>query len=274
MGGSWSSTGSQEGCNFDRSTQNAVVQELREELDHRGLSDTLIASSDETWYDVATDTWKAFDDAAKRVVDRVNVHGYQGTGGRRDLLYSEVAGKTLWNSEYGDGDGSGLSMATNLHLDMHWLHNTAYCYWQAADESGGWGLFHFDSSNFALEAINPKYWVLAQYTRHIRPGMLILDSGGDDNSVVAYDAGARKLVIVGINTGSSASTVTYDLSRFEQASGPVTRWSTNTADGGERYVKHTDVSPIGSGKLVVQLISKTVQTFEIENVMLPSTITV
>ena len=45
------------------------------------------------------------------------MHGYQGSGGRRDLLYTDVvtsAGKTLWNSEYGDSDGTGLTMASNL----------------------------------------------------------------------------------------------------------------------------------------------------------------
>ena len=39
-------------------------------------------------------------------------------GGRRDTLYAEVKGKAiLWNSEYGDGDGSGHSIA--------WQHSIA-----------------------------------------------------------------------------------------------------------------------------------------------------
>jgi hypothetical protein len=42
-------------------------------------------------------------------VAKVNVHGYQYEGGRRDLLYTAVHsdGKALWNSEYGEDDASG-----------------------------------------------------------------------------------------------------------------------------------------------------------------------
>ena len=52
---------------------------------------------------------------------QVNTHGYQQGGGRRDLLYSATLGKKLWNSEYGEGDGSGRSLAANLHLDFRWV---------------------------------------------------------------------------------------------------------------------------------------------------------
>ena len=31
-------------------------------------------------------------------------------------------GKVIRNSEYGDGDGTGLTLATNLHLDFSRLH--------------------------------------------------------------------------------------------------------------------------------------------------------
>ena len=56
------------------------------------------------------------------MVDLVQVHGYEYGGGRRDLLYDAVraAGKKLWNSEYGEGDASGMSLASNLNLDMRW----------------------------------------------------------------------------------------------------------------------------------------------------------
>jgi hypothetical protein len=36
----------------------------------------------------------------------------------------------LWNSEYGDGDGSGVTMAANLHSDFNQLHPSAWVYWQ------------------------------------------------------------------------------------------------------------------------------------------------
>lgn len=54
----------------------------------------------------------------------MNTHGYQQGGGRRDLLYAATRGKRLWNSEYGEEDSTGLSLASNLNLDFAWLHNT------------------------------------------------------------------------------------------------------------------------------------------------------
>ena len=66
-------------------------------------------------------TWNAFNATTRRAVGQVNTHGYQQGGGRRDLLYSATLGKKLWNSEYGEGDGSGRSLAANLHLDFRWV---------------------------------------------------------------------------------------------------------------------------------------------------------
>ena len=129
----WTSTGTQEGCHFDVSTQRAVLGELRSELDGRGFAEVEIAASDETSYTLALSTWEALAEEQEKV-DLVTVHGYEYGGGRRDLLYDAVqaAGKKLWNSEYGEGDASGMSLASNLNLDMRWLHPTAWVYWQAS----------------------------------------------------------------------------------------------------------------------------------------------
>ena len=65
----------------------------------------------------------------------MNVHGYQQAGGRRDLLHEEAAvlgAKNLWNSEYGECDESGASLAANLALDLWALHPNAWVYWQVA----------------------------------------------------------------------------------------------------------------------------------------------
>ncbi len=64
---------------------------------------------------------------SKSKVGRVNVHGYQYNGGKRDHLYKIVQGdkKALWNSEYGEGDSNGMPLAENLSLDLYWLHSTA-----------------------------------------------------------------------------------------------------------------------------------------------------
>jgi len=263
----WSATGKQEGCHFDPSTQRTVLQYLRQELNSRGLTGTRISASDETSYDAAHSTWTSFDATTKSVVNQINVHGYQGAGGRRDLVYTDArsAGKVLWNSEYGDKDGTGLSMASNLCLDWRWLHPTAWCYWQVMDPTPVWALIDYNPDTLQAGAVQKKLYVLAQFTRHIRPGMRII-SASTGNAAVAYDPAARRLVLVGVNTATSAQTITFDLTRFTTLpTGLLTRWSTSTTTGSDRYVQRTDVRL--DGKLLrVPFAAGQVQTFQLDGV--------
>jgi galactan endo-1,6-beta-galactosidase len=264
-------SGTQEGCHFDTSTQATVLGYLRSELDSRGLTSTLVSASDENTYDVAITTWNALVSAgASSKVGRINVHGYQGSGGRRDTLYSlaSSAGKALWNSEYGESDATGSSLASNLILDFRWLHPTAWVYWQAID-GGGWGLLDGDNDAKTLGAVSQKYYVLAQFTRHIRAGMRILD-GGSDTTVAAYDATAKKLVIVAVNWGS-AQYLNFDLSSLSTpgtAGALVPRWSTLIgSSSGEHYASYSDTYISGT-KFWSYFATNQIQTFEVSNVSL------
>ncbi|MEU8716505.1 beta-1,6-galactanase [Streptomyces sp. NPDC048663] len=266
----WTATGTQEGCHIDATVQSAVLPYLRSELNGRGLTATKISASDETSYDLARTTWNSFSSTTKGYVDRVNVHGYQGSGGRRDLLYTDVvstAGKALWNSETGDDDGTGYTLAFNLLYDFRWLHPTAWVYWQVMDPSTNWAMIAYDANTLAAGAVTTKYYVMAQFSRHIRPGMTILDTGVS-NAVAAYDASAERLVVVALNTAASAQTLTFDLSRFTRVTGGtgglVPRWNTVTT-GGDAYKAYADTYV--SGKTVaVQVPAKAVQTLQIDGV--------
>ncbi|MGP3984552.1 glycoside hydrolase [Streptomyces sp. KR80] len=266
----WTATGKQEGCHMDASVQAAVLPHLRSELDKRGLTGTWISASDETSYDLARTTWNTFSSTTKGLVNQVNVHGYQGSSGRRDLLYNDVvttARKRLWNSEFGDKDGTGLAMASNLCLDFRWLHPTAWCYWQVMDPSPAWALIHYDPDTLRPGAVQTKYYVLAQFTRHIRPGMRILDTGAG-YAVAAYDPGQRRLVVVAVNSGA-AQTLTFDLSRFGRvtggAGGLVPRWNTLTSGGGDLYTRREDTYLSGK-QLRVPFAARSVQTLQIDGV--------
>ncbi|MFF1418140.1 beta-1,6-galactanase [Streptomyces sp. NPDC058280] len=268
----WSSGGSQEGCHMDASVQSAVLPYMRSELDKRGLTSTRIAASDETNYDQARATWNQFGPAAKGYVDQVNVHGYQGSGGRRDLLYADVvttAGKDLWNSENGDNDASGWSLANNLLLDFRSLHPTAWAYWQVLDPNPAWALIAYDRNTLEAGAVQPKYYVMAQFSRHIRPGMTILQTGVN-HAAAALDRSANRLVIVAANTSTSAQTFTFDLSRFTTVAGGsgglVPRWNTVFGGAGDLYASYSDTYL--SGKTVsVQLAAKSVQTLQVDGVV-------
>lgn len=265
----WSGvSGTQEGCHFDISTQATVTGFMRSQLDRLGLQSISVAASDETSYDQAISTWQSIGSTAQNIIKRINVHGYQKGGGRRDALYdlAQRAGKKLWNSEYGDNDGSGKEMYRNMLLDFVWLRPTAWVYWQAIDITG-WGLITGDNEAKTLGAPSTKYYVLAQLSRHIRPGMRIL-TGGNSDTVAAYDAQQRKLIIVAANWGS-AQYINFELSRFSTPGvngALVPRWSTQSA-GGEQYVRHDDTHLSGT-RFWSYFETGLIQTFEISGVSL------
>lgn len=261
-------SGTQEGCHFAVATQQDVLPYLRSELNSRGLSSVLISASDENSYDVAISTWKSLNSTAKAAVGQINVHGYQYGNGDRTGLYGQAvdSGKKLWNSEYGESDATGSQLISNVILDFRWLHPTAWVYWQIVD-GGGWGLITGDNTALSLSGPTQKYFILAQLTRHIRPGMRILDSGCD-YAVAAYDTAAHKLVIVAVNWGS-AQYLNFDLSQFStpgQSGTTIRRWSTQIGSG-EQYATYNDTTLSGT-KFWSYFSTNQVQTFEIPGVVI------
>ncbi|KAF7338007.1 Glycoside hydrolase family 30 protein [Mycena venus] len=262
-------TGTQEGCHFDVNTMSNVIPFLRSELNARGLTNTIVSASDEKTYDIAITTFNGLSSTALADVGRINVHGYQGGGGRRDILFSDVSakGKKLWNSEYGDSDGTGSQLVSNLMLDFVWLHPTAWVYWQVLDVSG-WGLITADNDAKTTGAPSQKYFVLAQFTRHIRPGMRIID-GGSSYTVSAYDATAKKLVIVAVNTGA-AQIINFDLSKFTTPGtngALVQRWATQIGSSGMQYSAFNDTFISGT-KFWSNFGQNVIMTFEVSNVVI------
>jgi galactan endo-1,6-beta-galactosidase len=258
----WTATGTQEGCYFDTASQATVIGYLRTEMNNRGLTNVPIAASDENSYDVALSTWQGFNSTVQGDAGIVTTHGYSLGSGNRSGLYTAVGSKTLWNTEYGESDGTGLSLASNLSLDLATLHPTAWCYWQPLD-GGGWGLIQSDVGNHNITTPNPKYYVLSQYTRHIRAGMTILDSLLP-NTVAAYSASNRTLILVTCNHGAAAETMSFCLTNVPYAAGPVTRWITVPGTT-TNYVQYNDVS-IASNFFQVTFPANSIETFQIANV--------
>tara|TARA_R110002003_G_scaffold197_9_gene15403 strand:- start:16346 stop:17788 length:1443 start_codon:yes stop_codon:yes gene_type:complete len=263
----WKSTGTQEGCHINVATQATIIGHLQAQLSQRGLS-TIISASDESLYDQAVSTLQSIGSTALNNIGRINVHGYQYGSGRRDLVYSltSAARKPLWNSEYGDGVASGADMVRNLLQDFRWLQPTAWVYWQALDQ-GGWGLIDADNDANRLGQATQKYFVVAQFARHVRPGMRILD-GGSDNVVAAFDASQSGLVIVAANF-DAAQYINFELAEFatRPATGSkVARWKTQIGSG-DRYVQYDDTTLSGT-RFWSYFEKDTVQTFEITGVKL------
>merc|ERR1712048_568429 len=138
------------------------------------------------------------------LVDRVNYHNYEYLEAPRDHIYDYIgrdSGKKLWQTEHGEGNPKGLAMAMNLQLDMLKGRVSSWSYWQAFDDHG-WGLYAIQDSwdsadQGTLVEPETKWWILAQFSRHIRPGMEILRTPDDDAPVVAaFDRNTSKLTFV------------------------------------------------------------------------------
>lgn len=276
ISGYWTADGKQEGSYFSSKAQATFLPLLRAALDERGLGDTPIAASDETSYTHALKTWASFDAPTKALVGQVNVHGYEGTKGPRDALHEAVVvhdRKPLWNSEYGDKQGDGLQMARCIHLDFHTLRPTAWSYWQAIDGGitgqggSGWGLFDARLLDGTKLAVNPKYYVLAQYTRHLRPGMTVLESG-DATTIAAYSEADRRLVLIAFNDGP-ARVARFDLSAFRIPDDTVSSFLTSPK-AEARYAPQPAL-PLAGHRFEAMLAADSIQTFELHNVApLPS----
>jgi galactan endo-1,6-beta-galactosidase len=158
-------------------------------------------------------------------------------------------------------------MVRNLMLDLRLLRPDAWHFWQVLDESPAWALISFDPAAGSLVQVQTKYHLLAQFTRHIRPGMRMIDTGVD-GVVAAYDEAAGRLVVVASNLADAAQELTIDLSAFGTvpADGTtVPHWATSTASGGDRYAVQPDTA-ISGGQITVSLPAASLHTFDLEGV--------
>jgi hypothetical protein len=276
VAGWWKATGSQEGCHFDYSSQAEVLLLTRRALDAAGLTRTRIAASDESYTDMALAGWLSFNASVRAVIDRFNLHGYEGAAGNRSGVYAEVAvrgGKDIRLSEHGEGDDTGATLAANLALDMAQLHPRSWVLWQVLD-SYNWGLLNSEVGNGTVAGPTTKWWVVAQYTRHVRPGDVVIDAGdAAAGTVAALSPGAATATFVVFNPSPNASLpLEVDLSRFASATGPVESWLTvaSNAPGSPRYV-YQGAAPLPGGGGPAPLLSATlpplgVQTFVVHGV--------
>ncbi|MEK7948945.1 glycoside hydrolase [Luteolibacter soli] len=259
----WFADCKQEGCHVSPPQQARVLPLLREQLDKQGLKSLPISASEETYYDHAISTWQSFDAKTRSLIGQVNVHGYQEAKGDRAKLYRLVhqeGGKRLWNSEYGDGDPSGLQMARNLHRDLATLKPTSWSYWQPID-GGGWGLISGDLPRGRLRRVNPKWHVLAHYTRNIPPGSTILTTG-EESIVASFQEKRGRLVIVSLNDGDTERERQIDLSRFKGSRLTATGWVTEP-QGSSRYQALENVATQGK-QVTLRQPKKSVETVVVD----------
>ena len=169
--GSWWVYGSaQEGCHMDANQQNRVVNNLRANLTAFGLTTSIGASEDTDEQDTINSV-NSYDAAGKTNVTLIASHTYGANNPSGLQGLANALRKPLWISEYGDGDGTGMTMAQRIHDDITQTGTRAWTYWQLVDGVSGWALVYNpeDGSGNTNYWFNEKFYVLWQFSHFIRP---------------------------------------------------------------------------------------------------------
>ncbi|KQV09941.1 MULTISPECIES: RICIN domain-containing protein [unclassified Kitasatospora] len=278
----WGAYGPQEGSHWDPASQAHLITSLRTALNGAGLG-TPVSGMDETNPDLFRDDWNSYGTAVRAAVGKLNTHTYS-TGGRvgvRDI--AKGSGKPLWMSEVDLGDSipqsftdmtPGLDLARHINGDIRELEPGAWVMWQAVEdypnmmpgqEDANWGLIQVDLSTTAPAAEplrrNKKYWAMANYSRHIRPGARVINTDSAD-TVAALRPGGAGAVAVYTNTTGAAQTVTFDLAAFQNVdtATPVQRYTT---DAGKNAEREADLSTTAARTLTATVGPASVTTFVI-----------
>lgn len=268
-------SGCQEGAGFSPSATRAIMQDLcNDGLASGGLANLGVTTAEpddntpgDTYTYLSAPPPQAHAGKAQHgvvqplppCVSQIDTHGY----GRTDAAENSVSkrardlGKPLWMSEF--GDHSALTVAAAVADSLDQLRPAAWVYWTAMEGPGGgsWGLLaDFNLPNDAtdpcislhdaegLPCVQPdryvvatsRYYVMAQFSRFIRPGDKIYPVANDNNVVVSRSASGTVTVVA--VAGSSTPPLSLDLHSLGVGNSTVTAYRTTeinnlrTGDGG------------------------------------------
>jgi len=261
----WKFGGTQEGSHISNSAQAKILADLSEHLKTRN-SITQISAPDDNSINQTVTTWASYPSGIQKDVSQINTHSYTGSQRTELLDLAQKAGTDLWMSEYGDADGTGLTMSEQILSDMKTLRPNAWVYWQAVDDAPGWGFLtsHLNHETTYTYSVNEKYYVMANYSKFIRPGFIFINVA-DSQSLAAYDPNSETLVIVKTNDGFAPQTVSYDLSKFSHV-GPRAMVYRTTRVGSTDNLKPMAPISVDHNRLTVIASPFSVTTYVIHDV--------
>lgn len=284
----------QEGCHFDEGeSQSRIIELTYEALQQYDLPNVMVVASDETSTELQINEYNAYSDKAKEYLGRINTHTYNPTkiGELGQLARDE--GFLMWMSEV-DGNGmagtnagemgAGLWLGEKIINDINALDPAAWVLWQVIDKhiseegyngrqdsgmiditQGFWGTAVADHDNQDV-ILTQKYYSFGQFTRYIRPGMTIIQCGGD--SLAAYNPETKELVVVALNKSDKDRNMNYDLSQMESVGRKVQAIRTSgTIEDGEHWAQLEDFGAYEDG-FVAELKANSITTFIVSGVEL------
>jgi O-glycosyl hydrolase len=269
----WDSGGTQEGCGF-KNNQSTMIEYLGDSLSAKGLlSTTTVSAADENTDTSAISSLKADSALALSFMSQVNTHGYGNpTAANFDTLASLAAAKDkrLWMSEGGPLNGLGnqtitMLMSQYILHDFKYLKCRAWIDWQSYG-SGNWGTLMVDSSKLTLIP-QRRYYMMAAFSRFIRPGSQMISTGTDTNSMAAIVPKTGNLVIVVRNGTAAGFTDTFNLSKVTRLPAAAHVYQFIDADSANQSLQKLADVPVVAGGFAVAMPSHSVTTCVVPGVV-------
>jgi autotransporter-associated beta strand protein len=262
--GPWGYGGGQEGCHMDSGQQGRMVGDLSAALSAQKLATGIDAP--ETYDEPDASSAVGAYGSAQGDIMVVTSHAY---GTKNPASLGSLAAslhRPVWLSEYGDGDGSGMTMARRIHDDVTGAGLSAWIYWQVVDNASGWGflLNTLDDEVTTNYTINEKFYVMGQFSEYIRPGCRIINVN-DNYSLAAYNPTNQTLVIVALNDTSGSLNLNYSLANFTGL--PATGTVLRTAATGNLNLASQPAVTVANKSFSTTLIPYSVTTYIFNNVL-------
>jgi glucuronoarabinoxylan endo-1,4-beta-xylanase len=206
-----------DGTNFNNFSASELVTWIKSYLGPalEGTGVKIIAPETVNWYSFPSYKTAILGDAtASAYIPIIATHEYGGS----PAAYPEIAaaGKEFWQTEIYEsldvtdpGINSALNTAKLMHEAIVTAGVNAWHYWWIHGPTGT-SLFPWSSSTPAK-----RLWAMGNYSRFVRPGFLRIGATAAPASGVtlsAYrDSSSTKLIVVAINTNSSAVSLDFTI---------------------------------------------------------------
>lgn len=266
----WTQGNNQEGCRFTADKQQRILKETARALAQKELA-TRLSAPEEYSIEETIESWTSYDEQTRDVVYQINTHSYEGEARAALRELATESSKPVFVSEYGNGIegefGSALELSRVIALDLNELGAEGWVYWQAvgnSDRPNDWHALHVSYERQGDLVIRKQFWVLRHFTRHIRPGSIVMETPAREAVLALNPAG--EMVIVATNREMEARQLDIDLSEFSDLPKNAHRITT-TAE--ESYVR-TDPVAIKGHWLSVALPPRSINTLVVPSVLAQS----
>lgn len=152
-------------------------------------------------------------------------------GGKRTWMseWSPGGSSSSWNTNWDDGSGiDGFTVANSIHTALTAGNVNGYVYWYAVSTNNTRAFIQGNGANYS---VSKRLWAMAQYSRYIRPGANRIGATTPDGNLKlsAYRNTDGSVVVVALNTGTSAQSTAFSLRNAGTTTGTATPYVTNNA---------------------------------------------